>query len=84
MITGLPGQGTNGTAGTYLAPWKIIILQYNPAWSSSPNFVPVKSEAQLDAAEAAGKFLPINQGAANPFEIDTGNVLICPTVSSHA
>jgi hypothetical protein len=84
VITGLPGQGTNGRAGAYKAPWKIIVLQYNPAWSSSPSFVPVKSEAQLDAAEAAGKFLPINAGGANPYEIDTGNVLICPTVSAHA
>ena len=84
VITGLPGQGVDGTAGAYKAPWKIIILQYDPAWSSSPSFVPVKSQAQVDAAEAAGKFLPINPGGANRYEIDTGNVLICPTVSSHA
>jgi len=37
------------------------------------------------AAETAGNvFLPINSGGSNPYEIDTGNLLICPTVSSHA
>jgi hypothetical protein len=28
--------------------------------------------------------LPINSGGSNPYEVDTGNLLICPTVSSHA
>lgn len=52
---------------------------------SSPSFKPITSAADLDAAEAAGNvFLPINQGGENPYEIDTGNVLICPLVSSHA
>jgi hypothetical protein len=84
VITGAPGMGNNGTAGEYKAPWKIILLVYNPAYVASPNFQPLKSEAAIDAAEHAGNvFLPINSGA-NPYEIDTGNLLICPTVSSHA
>ena len=85
VITGAPGMGNNGTAGEMKAPWKIILLVYNPAYVSSPHFTPIKSEADLDAAEQAGNvFLPINQGGANPYEVDTGNVLICPIVSSHA
>ena len=84
VLTGAPGDGTNGTAGVYKAPWKIIILLYNPAVASSPGFQPVKSEAELDAGEAAGMFLPINSGGANPYEVDTGVLLICPLVSSHA
>jgi len=85
VITGAPGMGNNGTAGEMKAPWKIILLVYNPAYASSPNFKPIKSEADLDAAEQAGNvFLPINQGGANPYEVDTGNVLICSIVSSHA
>lgn len=85
VITGAPGMGKNGTAGDYLAPWKIIILMYDPVHAASPTFQPLKSEADIDAAEAAGNvFLPINPGGANPYEIDTGNVLICPTVSNHA
>jgi len=88
VITGAPGMGINGTAGEYKAPWKIIVLVYNPAYSNSPSFTPIKSATGIDAAEAAGNvFLPINASLAagsNPYEIDTGNVLICPTVSNHA
>lgn len=85
VITGAPGMGKNGTAGEYKAPWKIILLMYRPDYAGSPNFVPLKSEADIDAAEHAGNvFVPINNGGANPYEIETGNVLICPTVSSHA
>jgi hypothetical protein len=85
VITGAPGSGTNGTAGQYKAPWKIIVLMYNPLYAMSPWFTPIKNANDIDAAEAAGNvFLPLNQGAANPYEIDTGNVLICPTVSSSA
>jgi hypothetical protein len=85
IITGAPGMGNNGTAGAYKAPWKIIILRYDPLYAMSPTFVPIKSAADVDAAEAAGGvFLPINPQGPNQFEIDTGNVLICPTVSSHA
>jgi hypothetical protein len=85
VITGGPGMGNNGTAGEYLAPWKIILLVYNPDYVAAPGFRPLTSEAAIDAAEEAGNvFLPINQGGENPYEIDTGNLLICPTVSPHA
>ena len=84
VITGAPGMGNNGTAGEYKAPWKIILLMYTSEYSGAKNFTPVKSEADIDAAEHAGAFVPINQGGGNPYEIDTGNLLICPTVSSHA
>jgi len=85
VITGAPGMGTHGTAGEFKAPWKIIVLVYNPAYAASPNFKPITSAADLDAAEAAGNvFLPINSGGSNPYEVDTGNLLICPIVSSHA
>jgi hypothetical protein len=85
VITGAPGMGNNGTAGEYKGPWKIIILKYNPEYANSPTFTPITSEAAIDSAEhAGGVFLPINQGPGNPDEIDTGNLLICPTVSNHA
>jgi hypothetical protein len=85
VITGAPGMGTSGTAGQYKAPWKIIVLMYNPAYANSPTFKPLTSAAAIDAAEKAGNvFLPINSGGANPYEIDTGNLLIGPTVSNHA
>jgi hypothetical protein len=85
VITGAPGMGNHGTAGAYKAPWKIIVLVYNPDYVSSPTFTPITSETDLDAAEAAGNvFLPINPGGENEYEVDTGTLLICPTVSSHA
>ncbi len=83
VLTGAPGFGTNGTAGSFKGPWQIIILVYNPAFAMSPTFQPIKSDEDLDKAEASGDFLPIS-GGANPYEIVTGVVLICPLVSSHA
>jgi hypothetical protein len=85
VITGAPGMGTNGTAGAFKAPWKIIVLVYNRDYVLSATFRPITSAADLDAAEAAGNvFQPINSGGSNPYEVDTGNLLICPIVSSHA
>jgi hypothetical protein len=84
VLTGAPGLGTHGTAGEFLAPWKIILLVYNPEIALSPTFTPVTSAKDVDAAETAGAFLPINPGAANPYEIETGTVLICPFVSPDA
>lgn len=86
VLTGAPGLGTNGTAGVYKSPWKIIVLMYNPAFLTA-SFTPIKTAADIDTAETAGEFLPINQSlqhGSNPYEVDTGNLLICPTVSSHA
>jgi hypothetical protein len=87
VITGAPGAGTDGTAGEFKGPWKVIVLAYNPAFAESPSFTPIKSADDIAAAEAAGEFLPINADHAagtNPYEIDTGNVLICPVVSAQA
>jgi hypothetical protein len=85
VITGAPGMGNNGTAGEYKAPWKIILLVYNPDYVKSRTFAPLTSAAAIDAAERAGDvFLPVNHAGGNPYEIDTGNLLICPTVSNHA
>jgi hypothetical protein len=71
VITGAPGMGVNGTAGQYKAPWKLILLVYNPAYAYSPSFTPITSASALDAAEAAGNvFLPVNAGlqaGPNPY-----------------
>ena len=84
VLTGAPGLGKNGTAGEFKSPWKIIVLMYNPAVISSPNFKPVTSVSDIDAAEASGMFVPLVPDAPNPYEIETGNVLICPFVSPNA
>jgi hypothetical protein len=83
-VTGAPGFGNNGTAGEFKGPWQIIITMYTPAFAFSPSFKPVTSDEALDAAEAAGDFVPLNPGGENPFEVPTGSILICPLVSSNA
>lgn len=86
VLTGAPGLGTSGTAGTFVAPWRIILVIYNPAVAMAPGFQPLTSVEQLDWGEAHGWFLPVNQdpNAESPFEIDTGQVLICPLTSIHS
>jgi hypothetical protein len=84
VLVGAPGFGKNGTALDNKGPWRIILLMYNPEVASAPNFTPITDAADLATAEAEGEFLPINQGPGNPFEIETGNVLICPVVSPNA
>ena len=83
VLEGAPGFGKNGTAGDFKGPWRIIVLMYNPVVAMSSSFQPVTSDEALDAAETAGEFLPIS-GGSNPYEVETGVVLICPLVSSHA
>jgi hypothetical protein len=81
LLTGAPGHGTNGTSGAdYRSPWRIVVLLYSPLWSNSPLFTPITDDDQLAAAEAAGEFVPIDPGAANPYEVWTTNVLVCPVV----
>ncbi len=84
VLPGAPGFGANGTAGDFQGPWRVTILVYAPPVALSPSFQPITSDEALDAAEAAGEFLPINPGASNPYEVVPGVVLICPLVSSHA
>lgn len=86
VLTGAPGLGNNGTAGQYKGPWKIILLQYKLSVVNQANFTPIKRADAIDAAEASGMFDKINPdpNAANPYEIETGTVLICPFVSPDA
>ena len=84
VIAGAPGMGNNGTAGDFKGPWKLILMMYDPAYASSLSFHPVTSVAALDAAEAqGGVFVPLAPGAPNPYEIETGNVLICPIIQTN-
>lgn len=82
LLTGEPGSGTSGTAGDYRSPWRVVIMLYNPGYADSPGFVPVTSDDQLSEAEFNHDFVPINPGAPDPYEIWTGNVLICPLVQA--
>lgn len=86
VLEGAPGFGNSGTAGAFNPNWHVFALIYNPAWVLSPDFVPAKSTAELDAGEAVGHFIawPFPTGTDNPFELDTGIVFICVLNSSHA
>ena len=76
VISGAPGFGHNGTAGVMKGPWVLIIVAYTTAFSSQSNFVPFKSTSEILTGEAGGEFQSINSGGSNPFEINTGVVII--------
>lgn len=84
IISGSPGFGNNGTAGSFNPWWHVFVVMYNPADFTNKAFTPVMSNADLDRGEQNGLFLPINKGGANPYEVDTGIVFLCVIVSSHA
>lgn len=76
VLAGSPGFGNTGTAGEMVAPWVLILAAYNPAYSNNAGFTPFKSAVGIAAGEVAGDFLPINPTASNPYEINTGIVII--------
>ena len=75
VISGAPGFGNEGTAGVMKGPWVLLLVAYNPTYSNTPTFAPFKSTTAIVAGEQAGDFQAINSGA-NPFEINTGVVII--------
>jgi hypothetical protein len=81
VVTGEPGAGTNGTAGDYRAPWRIVAMAYSPAYYMSPDFVPITSDDQIQAYEDNGWLVKLNaHGTGDPFQVWTNMVLICPIV----
>jgi hypothetical protein len=76
VIEGAPGFGNDGTADAMKGPWVLIISAYDPTYSNNPLFTPFKSTAGIAAGELAGAFQVINSGASNPYEINTGIVVI--------
>ncbi len=76
VMEGAPGFGNDGTAHAMKGPWVLIVVAYDPAYSNQVGFTPYKSAADIRAGEAAGQFLTLAPGAANPYEINTGVVLI--------
>ena len=76
VISGAPGFGNDGTAGVMKGPWVLIIVAYNPSYSNQLGFAPFKSTGGISAGELAGDFQVLNPGGANPYEINTGVVVI--------
>jgi hypothetical protein len=69
ILAGAPGFGTDGTGGEQEGIRHPIAVMYNPAFIGQADFQALTSVADVVAAENAGEFLPINPGAANPFEL---------------
>jgi hypothetical protein len=76
VISGAPGFGNDGTAGVMKGPWVLILVAYDPTYSNNPSFAPFRSTSGITSGEAAGDFQVLNPGAANPYEINTGVVII--------
>lgn len=76
VISGAPGFGNDGTSGVMKGPWVLIIVAYNTTYSNQLSFTPFKSTAGVAAGEVVGDFQAINPGAANPYEINSGVVVI--------
>jgi hypothetical protein len=83
VLTGAPGLGTSGTAGDYAAPLRLVRMQYTPAYTYDPAFVPITSVDQFAAAEAAGKLVVMDPGAPDPYQLWTSTILVRPIVGPH-
>lgn len=88
LLPSAPGYGSDGTAGDWEGPWRIVVLVYSPLYAFRTDFTPVTSDEDLGKAIAAGEFLRLNPSlpADDPaaYEVATDTVLICPVVSGHA
>ncbi len=82
LLTGAPGFGTNGTAGDYEGPWRVVLMVYSPSFVMGGHFAPVTRDEDLAGAISAGDFVAI--GGAGVFEKPLPVVLICPLVSPNA
>jgi hypothetical protein len=69
ILSGAPGFGLDGTAQQQQGTRRPIAVVYNPTFIQSPGFQPLTTTADVQAAEQLGELLPINGGAANPFEL---------------
>ena len=69
VLAGLPASGSNGT-------FVVVVVAYAPAFSSQPSFSPVNSLAAVGHCESQGDFVRLNPTGANPYEMQTGTVLV--------
>ncbi len=84
ILSGSPGFGTNGTAGEFKGPWRIILLMYTQEAINDPSFTPATNAVELDRREKLGMFQQISHDPANLYEIELPVILICPLVAPDA
>lgn len=71
------------TLGDASAPRHLMIVLYQPSVLADPGFQPLKSVAAIKRGEAAGMFQAIGTGS-NPYEVDSGELVVTPPVSPNA
>jgi hypothetical protein len=69
ILSGAPGFGNDGTAQLQQGTRHPIAVMYDPTFIGRPDFRPLTTIDEVRAAEQLGELLPINAGAANPFEL---------------
>jgi hypothetical protein len=69
ILSGLPASGENGT-------WAIVVVAYNPSFSSKVGFNPITSAQNLAVDEQSGAFARINPNGPNQYEVHTTTVLV--------
>jgi hypothetical protein len=71
------------TLGNASAPRHLVLLQYVASVMTDLSFQPLKSAAAVKAGETTGMFQAIGSGS-NPYEVDTGILVVTPPVSPNA
>lgn len=69
VLNGTPASLSGTNAADWQATRHPIAVMYNPAYVFGGNFKALTTVAAVKAGEQAGLFLPINGGAANPYEL---------------
>jgi hypothetical protein len=69
ILAGAPGFGIDGTAQEQQGTRQPIAVMYDPTFVQRPDFRPLTTVDEVRTAEGLGQLLPINAGAANPFEL---------------
>jgi hypothetical protein len=77
VLSGAPRLGDSSS------PRHLVIVQYVDSVMTDRSFQPVKSIAAIKAGEAAGRFKALGSGS-NPYEVDTGILVVTPSVSPNA
>lgn len=75
VLAGTPATGPGTNAANWQATRHPIAVMYSPDYISGPGFQPLTTVAAVQAGERSGDFLPIDAGAANPYELPQDVVL---------
>lgn len=71
------------TLGDASTPRHLVILQYVAGVMTDASFQPRTSVAAIKAGEETGMFQALGSGS-NPYEVDTGILVVTPPVSANA